>query len=224
LSLSGRFEWFAGRGVLGASVLGFRAASGSKPSGGCPLRSSFVGGLQGPALGAATSPGALRRGLRSRCPSRSSLGCGSLAFPAAHHGLGRSCFQGADLRGPNRGVGPGLSSRGRDPSWPLSKDDDILDTWSGLACSWAGLDPHPCPKAGHRIRSVQGIVDPSHRSTHPKVVGPAPCREPAWESCRTPLMDFSKIAPPSTSAARVHSRLWIVPAPPDGVQQAEAFW
>ncbi len=41
------------------------------------------------------------------------------------------------------------------------------------------------------------------RADYPKVV--------SGESCRTPLMDDSKIAPPSTSAARVHSQCSIVP-------------
>lgn len=74
--------------------------------------------------------------------------------------------------------------------------------WSGLARSWAGgRFPRPHPKAGRWKRSDPEIVDPSHCTRDPRVVVPVPGREPAGESCRTPLMDFSKIAPPSTSAA-----------------------
>lgn len=80
--------------------------------------------------------------------------------------------------------------------------NDILDMWSGLARSWAGgRFPRPHPKAGRWKRSDPEIVDPSHCTRDPRVVVPVPGREPAGESCRTPLMDFSKIAPPSTSAA-----------------------
>jgi hypothetical protein len=146
---------------------------------------------------------ALRRALRARCPSRSSLGHGSLAFPAARHGLHRSCLQGADLRGPNRGVGPGLSSRGCDPSWPSSRTDDVLDTWSGgrVPGRWA---TSVGPPEGMVTGSAPSWASstPTHRITDPRIVTPAPCRGPAGESCRTPLMSFSKIPSIDIRSAR----------------------
>jgi hypothetical protein len=120
---------------------------------------------------------ALRRALRSRCPSRSSLGHGSLAFPAARHGLYRSCLQGADLRGPNRGVGPGLSSRGCGPSWPSSRTDDVLDTWSGwrFPGRWAASVGPPEGKVTGSAPSWASST-PTHRVTDPRIVALAPCR------------------------------------------------
>lgn len=149
---------------------------------------------------------ALRRFLRSRCPSRSSLGRGSLAFPAARHGLHRSCLQGADLRGPNRGVGPGLSSRGCDPSWPSSRTDDVLDTWSGWRVP-GRLAASVYPPEGSVTGSAPSWASstPTHCVTDPRIVALAPCR--GLRGSLAGLLSWtSQRSPPSTSAARVHSQ------------------
>jgi hypothetical protein len=167
---------------------------------------------------------ALRRFLRSRRPSRSSLGRGSLAFPAARHGLHRSCFQGADLRGPNRGVGPGLSSRGCDPSWPSSRTDDVLDTWSGWRVP-GRLAASVYPPEGTVTRSAPSWASstPTHCVTDPRIVALAPCR--GLRGSLAGLLSWtSQRSPPSTSAARVHSQRGGFEALPNGVQWAEANW
>ena len=149
---------------------------------------------------------ALRRFLRSRRPSRSSLGRGSLAFPAARHGLHRSCFQGADLRGPNRGVGPGLSSRGCDPSWPSSRTDDVLDTWSGWRVP-GRLAASVYPPEGTVTGSAPSWASstPTHCVTDPRIVALAPCR--GLRGSLAGLLSWtSQRSPPSTSAVCVHSR------------------
>ena len=92
-----------------------------------------------------------------------------------------------------------------------------------------------CPVVTHAVPTAEAVVrlaPPCRASSTPSVPCGPPSERASWggrshptrrgrraghpkmvsgESCRTPLMDDSKIAPLSTSAARVHSQCSIVP-------------
>ena len=124
--------------------------------------------------------GASRRSHRLRRPSRSSFGCGSLAFPAARRGLGRSCLQGADLRGPNRGGYRGFRPGFAAP--PGLRPGRMTSSTRGPAWRVPGpvAPSASSPRGGRRMCSVQGIVDPLASPHQPGGRGADPLPGTCW--------------------------------------------
>jgi hypothetical protein len=133
---------------------------------------------------------------------------GSWPFPRPAVVLADPVSRGLTFADPTEG-GTGAFVPGLRPLLAFVQDQSLLDTWSGLACSWAGCAIRVLPEG----RSPD-VFRPGHRRP-PRI---APPTRRSWS--RSPAGDLlgslagllswtSQRSPPSTSAVCVHSRRWV---------------